>query len=82
MARRLGDGAIVDGVPEGGIGRDFCRICGGGIVVDGADHRSTRVPHRRVCRRCGDEYGTTAATLYPDREEYSTVPHGFYFEGG
>ena len=82
MARRLADAALVSGIPEGGIGREFCRICGGAIVVDGADHRSTQMPHRRVCRRCGDEYGTTSATLYPAREEYSTVRRGFYTEDG
>jgi hypothetical protein len=80
MARRLADGAIVTGPPEGGIGREFCRNCGGGIVIDAADHRSSRVPHRRLCRRCGDEYGTTPGPLHPDREEYSTAPRGFYAE--
>lgn len=71
---------MVSGVPDGGIGREFCRNCGGGIVLDSADRRSNRMPHRRLCRRCGDEYGTTSATLYPGREEYSTVPRGFYAE--
>jgi hypothetical protein len=78
MARRLDNGAIASGIPDAIIGREICRNCGGGIVLDGADHRSTRVPHRRVCRKCGEEYGTTVATLHPSRGEYSTVRRGFY----
>ena len=80
MARRLGDGAVATAIPNGGVGREFCRNCGGGIIVDGADQRAARVPHRRVCRKCGEEYGTTSATLYPDRYEYSNVKRGFYPE--
>jgi hypothetical protein len=80
MARRLsGDALQRDGaLPEGWVGREICRNCGGAILVDGADHRTANVPHRRTCRTCGDEYGTTRAPLYPPREEYSTVRAGFY----
>jgi ribosomal protein S27AE len=80
MARRLNDevlrreGAIL----EGQLGKQFCRNCGGGIVLDGTDERVGDVPHRRVCPRCGSEYGTTLATLHPPLREYSDVKPGFY----
>jgi len=79
MAKRLnGNVPQRDVAPPDWIGREICRNCGGAITVDAADHRGTLVPHRRTCRTCGDEYGTTRATLYPPREEYSTVRRGFY----
>jgi hypothetical protein len=61
MAKRLSDGvrAREAMVPPQEIGRGICRNCGGAIVVDPADVRSPRLPHRRVCRKCGAEYGTT-----------------------
>jgi ribosomal protein S27AE len=80
MARRLSDDVLrrEGAIAEGQIGRQFCRNCGGGIVLDGSDHRERDVPHRRVCPRCGCEYGTTLATLHPPLEEYSVVRPGFY----
>jgi len=77
MAKRLSANALAKEPPAGQIGREICRNCGGGIVLDSADHRSANVPHRRVCRNCGVEYGTTRATLYPDRAEYETLPERF-----
>jgi hypothetical protein len=80
MAKRLSDDVLRrEGVvSEDQLGREFCRNCGGSIVVDGADHRDLSVPHRRICRNCGSEYGTTRATLYPPRSEYSDVRPDFY----
>jgi ribosomal protein S27AE len=80
MAKRLNDDVLRrEGVVlESQIGRQFCRNCGGGIVLDAADHRDADVPHRRVCRKCGGEYGTTLATLHPRATEYSNVRPGFY----
>jgi hypothetical protein len=80
MAKRLnGDVVPRDGAaPEIGVGRELCRNCGGAITVDGADHRGAALPHRRTCRTCGDEYGTTPAPLHPSRDEYSNVRRGFY----
>jgi hypothetical protein len=80
MAKRLRDDVLR---PEGAIaedqlGKQFCRNCGGGIVLDGADRRKMSVPHRRICRNCGGEYGTTRATLYPPRSDYSVVRRDFY----
>jgi ribosomal protein L40E len=46
-------------VPQREIGRGICRNCGGAIVVDPDDFRSPHLPHRRICRKCGAEYGTT-----------------------
>jgi hypothetical protein len=79
MARRLSDDVLQreGAIPEGQIGKQFCRNCGGGIVRDGTDHRE-QAPHRRVCPRCNGEYGTTLATLHPPLEDYSDVRPGFY----
>jgi hypothetical protein len=71
MSRRLNETAARAAAGNGAVGRDICRNCGGEIIVDGADHRDMRLPHRRVCRKCGVEYGTTPATLYPSRQAYS-----------
>jgi hypothetical protein len=80
MARRLNDEVLrrEGAIPEGQLGKQFCRNCGGGIVLDGTDHREKEVPHRRVCPRCGGEYGTTIAELHPPLREYSDVRPGFY----
>ncbi|MET0152873.1 MAG: hypothetical protein ABW298_09735 [Candidatus Binatia bacterium] len=80
MAKRLGDDVLrrEGAISEDQLGRQFCRNCGGGIVLDDTDHRGMKVPHRRICRNCGSEYGTTSATLYPSRSEYSDVRPGFY----
>jgi hypothetical protein len=80
MAKRLSDDVLRrEGViSEDQLGRELCRNCGGGIVLDDADRRDMTVPHRRICRNCGSEYGTTRATLYPSRAEYSDVKPGFY----
>jgi hypothetical protein len=80
MARRLNDEVLrrEGAIPEGQLGKHFCRNCGGGIVLDGTDERVGDVPHRRVCPRCGSEYGTTPATLHPQLREYSDVKPGFY----
>jgi hypothetical protein len=77
MAKRLSANVLAKEPLVGQIGREICRNCGGGIVVDSADHRGAKVPHRRVCRICGVEYGTTRATLYPDRNEYESLPERF-----
>ena len=72
MAKRLPDRVLrsdFDGV--------FCRNCGGEIIVEPADHRSQDLPHRKVCRKCGAEYGTTATTLYPSRKKYDLPKPGF-----
>ncbi len=80
MAKRLSDVVLrrEGAATEDQLGRQICRNCGGGIVLDGADRREMNVPHRLVCRNCGSEYGTTQATLYPSRSEYSNVKPGFY----
>jgi len=80
MARRLNDEVLrrEGAIPEGQIGKQFCRNCGGGIVLDGTDERDADVPRRRVCPRCGGEYGTTLSTLHPPLREYSDVRPGFY----
>ncbi len=80
MAKRLSDDVLrrEGAVSEAQLGRQFCRNCGGGIILDDADRRDMSVPHRRICRKCGSEYGTTPATLYPSRGEYSDVRPGFY----
>ena len=77
MARRLSASVLAKDPLVGQIGREICRNCGGGIIVDAADHRGESVPHRRVCRNCGVEYGTTRATLYPARDEYESLPERF-----
>ena len=77
MAKRLSASVLAKEPLVSQIGREICRNCGGGIVVDSADHRGANLPHRRVCRNCGVEYGTTRATLYPDRAEYETLPERF-----
>lgn len=61
MAKRLSESRLPKegAVPPQEIGRRICRNCGGAVVVDPSDHRSLRLPHRRVCRKCGAEYGTT-----------------------
>jgi len=78
MAKRLSASLLGKEPLVGQIGREICRNCGGGIIVDGADHRAARLPHRRVCRKCGVEYGTTRVALYPGRAEYETLPEGFH----
>ena len=80
MAKRLSDDVLRrEGViSEAQFGRQFCRNCGGGIILDDEGHRGRNVPHRRVCRKCGSENGTTRATLYPPRSEYGNAPQGFY----
>jgi hypothetical protein len=80
MAKRLSDDVLCreGAISEGELGRELCRNCGGGIVLDGADRREMNVPHRRICRNCGSEYGTTRATLYPSLSVYSVVNPGFY----
>jgi DNA-directed RNA polymerase subunit M/transcription elongation factor TFIIS len=72
MAKRLSERALETEthVPKNGVGREFCRNCGGDIILEAADHRSSALPHRRVCRKCSAEYGTTAATLYPVRKKF------------
>jgi hypothetical protein len=61
MAKRLSETLLArEGlVPPQEIGRGICRNCGGAVIVDPSDRRSSRLPHRRVCRKCGAEYGTT-----------------------
>jgi len=61
MARRLSDRELEKEtrVPEAEVGREICRICGGAIIVDPQNNRPPRLPHRRICRKCGAEYGTT-----------------------
>ena len=80
MAKRLNGNAAARDLapPESWVGRELCRNCGGAIMLDQTDHRDGAVAHRRTCRTCGDEYGTTQAPLHPDREEYSNVRPGFY----
>jgi hypothetical protein len=79
MAKRLSDDVLrrEGAISEGQLGRQLCRNCGGAIVLNDAG-RDANVPQRRVCRTCGSEYGTTRATLYPARSQYSNVPEGFY----
>ena len=78
MAKRL-SASLLGKEPLGGqLGGEICRNCGGGIIVDAADHRAAGLPHRRVCRKCGVEYGTTRVTLYPGRGEYETLPGRFH----
>ncbi len=77
MAKRLSASVLAKEPLVGQIGREICRNCGGGIVVDSADHRAANLPHRRVCRNCGVEYGTTRATLYPGRAAYESLPERF-----
>jgi hypothetical protein len=80
MAKRLNDDVLrrEGAILESQIGRQFCRNCGGGIVLDAVDRRDADVPHRRICRKCGGEYGTTMATPYPRLTEYSNARPGFY----
>ncbi|MBI2963317.1 MAG: hypothetical protein HYY35_06130 [Deltaproteobacteria bacterium] len=61
MAKRLNERELRWEAPVSAeqLGREICRNCGGGIVVEPVDHRPERWPHRKVCRRCGAEYGTT-----------------------
>jgi hypothetical protein len=77
MAKRLSANLLAKEPPGGQIGRDICRNCGGGIEVDATDRRRATLPHRRICRKCGVEYGTTPATLYPARAEYESLPERF-----
>lgn len=78
MAKRLSETILGKPTEDGRVGYEVCRNCGGGIIVDAADHRSGNVPHRRVCRKCGVEYGTTRSTLYPPPSEYGMAPSRFY----
>jgi len=83
MAKRLADSVLRrETRPDPAeIGRDFCRNCGGEIVVEPTDRRSKELPHRRICRKCSAEYGTTRATLYPRRTKYDLTRPGFQQEG-
>jgi hypothetical protein len=61
MAKRMSESVLRREtlVPPQEIGRGICRNCDGAIVVDPEDLRSAHLPHRRICRKCGAEYGTT-----------------------
>lgn len=61
MAKRLRESELQKEttVPPSELGSELCRICGGAIIVDPADNRPPGLPHRRICRVCGAEYGTT-----------------------
>ncbi len=63
MAKRLNERALESAtqVGNGRTGREICRNCGGGIVIEPPLPTAPRLPHRRVCRKCGAEYGTTRA---------------------
>lgn len=63
MAKRLSESVLraETSVSAEQLGREICRNCGGGIVVEPTDHRPGRWPHRKLCRKCGAEYGTTRA---------------------
>lgn len=63
MAKRLSERALQGAttVSAAECGREICRNCGGAIVVEPALPGLARLPHRRVCRKCGTEYGTTRA---------------------
>ena len=79
MAKRLPERVLGEEtkVPPKEIGREVCRNCGGEIWVDPVDKRSLELPHRRICRTCSTEYGTTAASLYPARPKYDLPKPGF-----
>jgi len=64
MAKRMSESVLTREtlVSPQEIGRLICRNCGGAIVADPADLRSASLPHRKVCRKCGAEYGTTKPT--------------------
>lgn len=61
MAKRLMDGVLdrETDVADAQLGRGICRNCGGAIVLDAASVHGPRLPRRRICRKCGAEYGTT-----------------------
>ena len=82
MAKRLPEKERIEGtrVSETDVGREVCRNCGGDVAVEAADRRSLELPHRRICRTCKAEYGTTAATLYPARKKYDLPAPGFKAE--
>lgn len=63
MAKRLSDRALDSAIRVNAAecGREICRNCGGAIVVEPELPGRGRLPHRRVCRKCGTEYGTTRA---------------------
>ena len=71
MAKRLAERMLLreTRVPGAEVGHEFCRNCGGEIIVEPTDHRSKELPHRRVCRKCSAEYGTTSVTLYPGHKK-------------
>jgi hypothetical protein len=77
MAKRLRDDAVARLGTQGRTGWDVCRLCGGAIVVE--DLRRGPAPQRKICRKCGTEYGTTARTdgsLYAAPAEYSVGGFG------
>jgi hypothetical protein len=75
MAKRLNEAILAREASAvlAELGRELCRNCRGWINLDAADHRPNDDPHRRVCRTCGAEYGTTKASPYPPREKYSPL---------
>ena len=79
MAKRLPERVLAEEamVPPKELGREICRNCHGEIRVEPVDRRSLDLPHRRICRTCGTEYGTTPATLYPARRKYDLPKPGF-----
>lgn len=58
MAKRIRDDAVARLGTVGRAGVDVCRLCGGAIVVETL--KRGLAPQRRICRKCGTEYGTTA----------------------
>ena len=79
MAKRLPEKVLKEEtyISPRDVGREFCRNCSGEIIVDPTDKRSADLPHRRICRTCKAEYGTTPATLYPARKKYDLPAPGF-----
>ena len=79
MAKRLREKLLAEetAVAPKEVGREICRNCGGEIRVEPVDKRSLDLPHRRICRTCSTEYGTTPATLYPARKKYDLPKPGF-----
>ena len=58
MAKRLiTNGGAATAGPRPGV--ESCRICGGPIIVETVPGRPASTPSRKLCRRCGAEYGTT-----------------------
>jgi ribosomal protein L40E len=61
LAKRLSERELENEtrIPAEEVGKEICRVCAGGIIVDPANNRPPGLPHRLICRRCGAEYGTT-----------------------